>query len=87
VHSPTFNRTAVNIALQLELQEGAIWLMLSETAVIVSHDNFGELSKVNNCINLLNIHTDDTHYMYYDKVEVSNDDQFLIDRPTIRRGG
>ena len=41
VHSPTFNHTAVNIALQLELQEGAIWLMLSATAVIVSHENFG----------------------------------------------
>jgi hypothetical protein len=31
----------MNIALQLELQEGAIWLMLSATAVIVSHDIFG----------------------------------------------
>ena len=41
VHSPTFHRTAMNIALQLELQEGAIWLMLSATAVIVSHDIFG----------------------------------------------
>jgi hypothetical protein len=41
VHSPTFNRAAVSFALQLELQEGGIWLMLSATVVIVSHDNFG----------------------------------------------
>ena len=46
-----------------------------------------ELSKVNDCTTLLNIHISHTHYTYYDKVEASNDDQLLDDRPTIRRGG